>query len=60
MKHNFHVIINCNEDLLGINLINKYCLGYNPITQQVFRYTIRMEKNVATISSEVNLPALAT
>ena len=60
MKHDFHVIINCNEDILGIDLINKYCLGYDAKTQQVYKDTLRTEENVATISSEVNLPALST
>ena len=45
MKHDFHVIINCNEDLLGIDLINKYCLGYDPKTQQVYKDMLPTQEN---------------
>ena len=60
MKHDFHAIINCNEDLLGIDLINKYCIGYDPKTGLVYNDTLRTEENMATISSEINLLALST
>ena len=60
MKYNFHVINNCNEDLLGTDLINKYCLGCDPKTRQVYKGTLRTVENMATISSEVNLLALST
>ena len=33
MKHDFYVIANCNDDIIGIDFINAHCLGYDPRTQ---------------------------